>query len=139
RLGIPDAGRLDGYPGVWVGLAGGNPRKIAAIGVRLAHGRTMHGFAINNTTDMAYMREHIVACGIADRPVTSLAEEGVDVPMARLVDLISELAAARWGGGQFERQDVAWAHRPSDLSAFSRGEGAGQVVGVRSKARLEQA
>src|SRR5690606_39692543 len=32
RLGISDAGRLEGYPGVWVGLDGGNPRKIAAIG-----------------------------------------------------------------------------------------------------------
>ena len=37
------------------------------------------GSRSNVTTDMAYMREHIVACGIADRPVTSLAEEGVDV------------------------------------------------------------
>ena len=140
RLGIADAGRLDGYPGVWVGLAGENPRKIAAIGVRLAHGRTMHGFAINNTTDLTYMREHIVACGIADRPVTSLAEEGYDVPMQELVDLIAELAAERWGPS-IERQDVAWQHRPSDLSAFSRGAGPGDVVrpAPRSHARLAQA
>ena len=76
-----------------------NPRKIAAIGVRLAHGRTMHGFALNVTTDMAYMREHIVACGIGDRPVTSLAEEGIDVSMARVVDVVARLAGERWGGG----------------------------------------
>ena len=76
ELGIASAGRLSDYPGVWVDAEGANPRKIAAIGVRLARGRTMHGFALNLTTDMAYLREHIVACGIADLPVTSLAEEG---------------------------------------------------------------
>ena len=97
ELGLPGAGRLRGYPGVWVDAAGANPRKIAAIGVRLARGRTMHGFALNVTTDMAYMREHIVACGISDRPVTSLAEEGIDVPMSRVVDVVARLAGERWG------------------------------------------
>jgi lipoic acid synthetase len=135
RLGAADPGRLDGYPGVWVDASGRNPRKIAAIGVRLAHGRTMHGFALNNTTDLTYMREHIVACGIPDRPVTSLAEEGLDVSMRRLVDVVAELAGARWGRGSAERQDVAWSHRPSDLSAFSRGNGPGD----RARARLEHA
>ena len=71
------AGRLTEYPGVWVDADGPNPRKIAAIGVRLKRGRTMHGFALNVAPDMAYLRQHIVACGIPDRPVTSLAEEGV--------------------------------------------------------------
>jgi lipoic acid synthetase len=143
RLGAPDPGRLAGYPGVWVDATRANPRKIAAIGVRLAHGRTMHGFALNNTTDLTYMREHIVACGIPDRPVTSLAEEGLDVSMQRLVDVVAELAGEQWGRGAIERQDVAWHHRPSDLSAFSRGHGAGEAVGSpagrRAKARLEQA
>ena len=74
-----DAGRLSEYPGVWVDASGPNPRKICAIGVRLKAGRTMHGFALNVATDMAYLRQHIVACGIGDRPVTSLREEGVDV------------------------------------------------------------
>jgi lipoic acid synthetase len=148
RVGAPDPGRLAGYPGVWVDATGSNPRKIAAIGVRLAHGRTMHGFALNNTTDLTYMREHIVACGIPDRPVTSLAEEGLDVSMQQLVDVIAELAAGQWGRGAIERQDVAWHHRPTDLSAFSRGQGPGARVadarvadraGGRAKARLEQA
>ncbi|MCB1032167.1 MAG: lipoyl synthase, partial [Acidimicrobiales bacterium] len=39
-LGVADVGCLDDYPGVWVGVSGPNPRKICAIGVRLAHGRT---------------------------------------------------------------------------------------------------
>ena len=141
ELGLPGAGRLPDYPGVWVDAAGDDPRKIAAIGVRLARGRTMHGFALNNTTDMAYMREHIVACGIADKPVTSLAEEGIDVPMARLVDVVARLAADRWGGGRADRRDVAWQHSTTDLTPFSRGDGPGEQVTFRprSHARLEAA
>ncbi len=138
ELGVPGAGRLPGYPGVWVDAAGDNPRKIAAIGVRLARGRTMHGFALNVTTDMAYMRDHIVACGIADRPVTSLAEEGIDVSIEQVVDVVARLAAQRWGTGRIERQDVAWHHRPDDLVPFSRGAGPGERVAFRprSHARL---
>jgi lipoyl synthase len=141
ELGLPGAGRLPQYPGVWVDVEGPDPRKIAAIGVRLAHGRTMHGFALNITTDLVYMREHIVACGIAGRPVTSLAEEGVDVPIQAVVDLVARLAAERWARGQIERQDVVWQQRVDDLAPFSRGEGPGERVTFRprSHARLEQA
>jgi lipoic acid synthetase len=145
ELGIPDAGRLRDYPGVWVGVDGSQPRKIAAIGVRLGRvgsaRRTMHGFAFNVTTDMTYMREHIVACGIADRPVTSLTEEGVGASMADVVDIVARLAGERWAGGALERQDVAWQQRPDDLSPFSRGAGPGETVAYRPRAhsRLEQA
>lgn len=128
ELGVADAGCLDEYPGVWVGVSGPNPRKICAIGVRLAHGRTMHGFALNVAPDMRYMREYIVPCGIADKPVTSLAEEGIDVSLEAVADAVARHAAAMWGNGTIERQDVAWKHRPDDLSAFSRGEGPGAVV-----------
>ena len=127
-LGVADVGCLDDYPGVWVGVSGPNPRKICAIGVRLAHGRTMHGFALNVQTDLRYMREYIVPCGIGDKPVTSLAEEGVDVPMEYVVDLVATRAAATWGDGSVDRQDVAWKQRPEDLAPFSRGEGPGAVV-----------
>jgi len=122
------AGRLQEYPGVWVDAAGGNPRKICAIGVRLKNGRTMHGFALNVTTDMTYLRDHIVACGIPDRPVTSLREEGVDASMREVVDVLAALAAERWGDGIGERQDVAWRHRPEDLAPFSRGAGPGSFA-----------
>ena len=128
ELGVKGAGRLPGFAGVWLDPGTERERKIAAIGVRLANGRTMHGFALNVATDLAYMREHIVPCGIGDRPVTSLAEEGVEVEMKTVVDLVARLAADRWGGGDVERQDVAWIHRPEDLSRFSRGEGPGEKV-----------
>src|SRR5690606_34778064 len=45
-LGLRDVGRLRDYPGVWVEPDGANPRKIAAIGVKLTRGRSMHGFAL---------------------------------------------------------------------------------------------
>jgi len=128
ELGLSNAGRLADHPGVWIDPAGPQPRKICAIGVRVSRGRSMHGFALNVSTDMRYMRDYIIPCGIADRPVTSLAEEGVDVGLDVVVDVVARLAAARWGSGAAERQDVAWYERPEDLSAFSRGEGPGAPV-----------
>lgn len=153
ELGVADVGTLPEYPGVWVGVSGANPRKICAIGVRLAHSRTMHGFALNVHTDMRYLRDHIVPCGIGDKPVTSLREEGVDADMATVAEIVARRAATLWGDGTIERQDVAWKQRPGDLSPFSRGEGPGTAVrqaadhgvpvaapaGARAAARLEQA
>ena len=127
ELGLTTAGRLAGYPGVWIDAGGPAPRKICAIGVRVSRGRSMHGFALNVETDMRYLREYIIPCGIADRPVTSLREEGVDASIADVVDIIARLASQRWGSG-LERQDVAWRERPDDLSLFSRGHGAGAPI-----------
>ncbi len=144
ELGLATAGRLDGFAGVWLDPGTPQERKICAIGVRLRRGRTMHGFALNVTTDLTYMREHIVPCGIGDKPVTSLAEEGVDVSMRDVADIVARLSAERWADGAIERQDVAWAHAADgrDLTAFSRGEGPGEqvrLVSSRAAARLEAA
>ncbi|MED5298409.1 MAG: lipoyl synthase, partial [Actinomycetota bacterium] len=135
ELGASDPGRLRGYPGVWVDASSANPRKIAAIGVRVARKRTLHGFALNVTTDMAYMREHIVACGIPDRPVTSLAEEELTVSMSDVVAAVARAAEAQWGSGGVDRQDVQWRTSVTDLSLFSRGAGPGEPVRLRSRAR----
>ena len=88
ELGLPAPAAFVGTP------ASGStpPARTRARSARSAcarRGRTMHGFALNVTTDMAYLREHIVACGIGDRPVTSLSEEGIDVPMSRVVDVVA--------------------------------------------------
>ncbi len=97
-----DIGRLPGYPGVWVGLdetegpGSPSPRKICAIGVRTSRGRTTHGFALNVEPDLM-MFGHIVPCGIADRPVTSLTAEGYVVTMADAVDAVMTSAQAMWG------------------------------------------
>ncbi len=128
ELGLANAGRMREYPGVWIDPEGERPRKICAIGVRLSRNRTMHGFALNVTTDMRYLRDYIVPCGIGELPVTSLAEEGIDVDLRTVVDVVARLAVERWGDGETERADVAWKHTPTDLSPFSRGEGAGAPV-----------
>lgn len=133
ELGVDDVGCLDDYPGVWLGASGSNPRKICAIGVRLARGRTMHGFALNVAPDLRYMRDYIVPCGIPDKPVTSLAEEGFEISLAEVADVVARHAASVWGAGSSERQDVAWKHRPDDLSPFSRGEGAGTRSGAATR------
>ncbi len=151
ELGLPDVGRLDEYPGVWVEPGSDAPRKIAAIGVKLTRGRSMHGFALNVDPDMS-MFGHIVPCGIADKAVTSLAAElgdrsgtrgtppdarlaaqNVGVPtMQQVVDVVARLAAERWGGAGWERADVVWRERADDLAPFSRGEGAGHIVKVQA-------
>ena len=69
------AGRVDGRSGVWVPPDDRGPaRKVAAIGIRVAQGVTMHGFALNCDCDLgAFSR--IVPCGIPDAGVTSLTQE----------------------------------------------------------------
>jgi lipoic acid synthetase len=137
-VGLPDAGRLGEYPGVWVDPEGDNPRKVAAIGVRLTRGRSMHGFALNVAPDMRYWG-YIVPCGIPDKQVTSLAAEGVDVDLRTVVDAVTARAGALWGkGAPVDRQDVVWRHTPADLSAFSRGEGPGETVATGAQSEAEQ-
>ena len=59
--------------GVWVRDERGD-RKIAAIGIRVAKGVTMHGFALNVNPDLSFF-DRIIPCGIADAQVTSMAKE----------------------------------------------------------------
>ena len=127
-LGLDDVGRLVGKPGVWVDPAGRAPRKIAAVGVRLDRGRSMHGFALNVDTDLAWF-DHIVPCGIADLGVTSLAAEGVAATMHEVVDAIAARWVEAWAADGWERQDVVWRHHPEDLSPFTRGAGPGARPG----------
>jgi len=70
-----NAGRIAGLTGVWLDHEKQeNPRKICAIGVKTSRWVTMHGFAFNVNTDLDYFN-NIVPCGIADKAVTSLAQE----------------------------------------------------------------
>jgi lipoyl(octanoyl) transferase len=73
-LGL-DTIRVDGRSGVWVpGSADRPERKVAAIGVRVAHATTLHGFALNCDCDLGAFAT-IVPCGIHDAGVTSLSAE----------------------------------------------------------------
>jgi lipoyl synthase len=102
------------YPGVWVGDA-----KIAAVGVRVARGRTRHGFALNVDPDLS-MFDHIVPCGISDRGVTSMARElGTAPAMREVVDAVAAHAAEQFGWVDVERQDVVWREHRDQLSAFT--------------------
>lgn len=65
--------RVEGRSGVWIVDSKGE-RKIAAIGIRVARGVTMHGFALNVEPDLSAF-EAIIPCGIEDATVTSLAIE----------------------------------------------------------------
>jgi lipoyl(octanoyl) transferase len=85
KLGVA-TGRVEGRSGVWLAASDGRPeRKIAAIGIRVQRGVTMHGFEINCNADLAAF-DRIVPCGIRDAGVTSLsAELGRDVPVAEVL------------------------------------------------------
>ncbi len=93
----------DRLTGVWVG-----DEKVAAIGVKVARGRTRHGFALNVDPDLA-MFDHIVPCGIRDKGVTSLRRLlGPDAPdMTTVVDVVTHHFAAVFGYSHVERQDIS--------------------------------
>jgi len=82
--------RVPGRTGVWLQADGPRPeRKIAAIGIRVSRGVTMHGFALNCDVDLGWY-DKFVPCGITDAGVTSLsAELGRDVPVAEVVPVVT--------------------------------------------------
>lgn len=86
-----DAGRVEGRSGVWLPADDLRPaRKIAAIGIRVARGVTLHGFALNCDCDLGAFSA-IVPCGITDAGVTSLsAELGRRVSVADVREQVAE-------------------------------------------------
>ncbi|MBS0187014.1 MAG: lipoyl(octanoyl) transferase LipB [Planctomycetes bacterium] len=96
RFGVP-AVRDPGATGVWTVDAEGTPKaKIAAMGVRVRKWVSMHGLAINVSTNLEHFRL-IVPCGLAGRPVTSLRQElGAACPAMPQVEtaLVEELTGA---------------------------------------------
>ncbi|MGW1679038.1 lipoyl(octanoyl) transferase LipB [Saccharopolyspora sp. NPDC002376] len=85
------AGRVEGRSGVWLPAGDGRPeRKIAAIGIRVQRGITMHGLELNCNADLSSF-DRIVPCGISDAGTTSLsAELGRDVPTSEAFDLVQQ-------------------------------------------------
>jgi lipoic acid synthetase len=132
ELGVA-AVRDRAYTGVWVDGA-----KVAAIGVRVARGRTRHGFALNVDPDLG-MFDHIVPCGIPDRPVTSLTRLGHPAEMRVVADAVVRAFSRHFPYPAVERQDVVWRHRLDDLAPFSRHAGAADGAPVRLLGRLAQA
>lgn len=77
ELGV-DAHRAKGRIGIWVG-EGPEEAKIGALGVRVKHWVTLHGFALNISPDLSHF-SGIVPCGIAEFGVTSLVKLGKQIP-----------------------------------------------------------
>lgn len=75
-----EARRADGRIGIWCDTPRGQEAKIGAIGVRIRRWVTMHGFAVNVSPDLSHFGG-IVPCGIAEFPVTSLADLGIDATL----------------------------------------------------------
>jgi lipoyl(octanoyl) transferase len=92
-LGV-EATRVDGRSGVWVlGADGQQDRKVAAIGIRVSAGVTMHGFALNCDCDLGWF-DRIVPCGLTDATVTSLSREtGRDITVAEATPFVEKRLA----------------------------------------------
>lgn len=87
--------RYEGYTGVWLDPQHpGKARKICAMGVRCSRWVTMHGFALNVNTDLAYF-DYIVPCGISNKQVTSLKKElGREMDMGEVKQKLKQHLAA---------------------------------------------
>ena len=128
-LGVP-AERRHRLTGVWVG-----DEKIAAIGVRVARGRTRHGFALNVAPDLT-MFSHIVPCGITDKGVTSIAQLlGAAPPLDAVLGRVATRFVDEFDYPDIDRQAVT---APAGGAAASPGASPGPS-GRRLVARLAAA
>jgi len=91
--------QVEGRSGVWVQADERGPdRKVAAIGIRVAQGVTMHGFALNCDCDLTAF-DRIVPCGISDASVTSLSKElNRDVSVAEVLPHVMTRLTSLTGG-----------------------------------------
>jgi lipoyl(octanoyl) transferase len=113
ELGVT-AGRVEGRSGVWIPAGErGRERKIAAIGIRVSQGVTMHGFALNCDPDLSWFAR-IVPCGIPDADVTSLsAELGRDVPVAEVLEPVQRHLVAVGLNGRAAPEPATPAPEPA--------------------------
>jgi lipoyl(octanoyl) transferase len=111
-LGLRAAGRVDGRTGVWLPGDTTRPeRKIAAIGVRVQGGVTLHGFSLNCDPDLTAFGR-IVPCGITDAGVTSLSDElGRDITTDDVLAPVTEAVLAALEGTRPVREHLVpkWA------------------------------
>jgi lipoyl(octanoyl) transferase len=98
------ATRVPGRRGVWITGDGTRPdRKVAAIGIRVARGVAMHGFALNCDCDLSWY-DRIVPCGISDASVTSLSAEAArPVSVADVTPAVERHLAAQFGATSVQR------------------------------------
>ncbi|HET6877715.1 MAG TPA: lipoyl(octanoyl) transferase LipB [Jatrophihabitans sp.] len=99
EFGVAEAAQVEGRSGVWLPADSRGPaRKIAAIGIRVARGVTLHGFALNCDPDLSAF-DRIVPCGISDAGVTSLSRElGRDVTVTEVLPVVEKHLPALFAG-----------------------------------------
>ncbi|CAM4026681.1 lipoyl(octanoyl) transferase LipB [Nocardiopsis tropica] len=92
-------GRVEGRSGVWFPADGARPeRKVGAIGIRVARGVTLHGFALNCNNNLGGF-DAIIPCGIPDAGVTTLsAELGRDVGVGEVRDAVVDAVTRALNG-----------------------------------------
>lgn len=118
--GISDAGRIDGRSGVWIpGQSPAAHRKVAALGIRITQGVTMHGVALNCNNTLKYY-DYIIPCGISDAGVTTLSQElgrevTVEEMRAPLIDAIIQALA-----GEMAVADHSFASAPDPTKNLPR-------------------
>jgi lipoyl(octanoyl) transferase len=126
-LGLRTA-RVTGRSGVW--LPGTPDRKVAAIGIRVARGVTMHGFAINCDADLSWF-SRIVPCGITDASVTSLSQElGRPVSVAEVTPLVHRRLAEMLGADTVDTADLTLASEEVRAIARNSSDATGMGAGV---------
>lgn len=113
--------RIDGLTGVWV-----NDQKIAAVGTHASKWITMHGLALNVTTDLRPFHENIIPCGIQDRAVGNMEQL---VPQVKFQDV--EQTAIRTFCDQFkmeiDERYTDFPHAPSSVELNNGGTPAARV------------
>ncbi|MCH8555272.1 MAG: lipoyl(octanoyl) transferase LipB [Schleiferiaceae bacterium] len=98
------SGRSKGETGVWLDVGTPNARKICAMGIRASRWVTMHGFAFNIAPQMDYF-SYIVPCGIADKEVTSMAQElGYAPDFAEVSQKVKQYLAQLFEFTYYEKQ-----------------------------------
>jgi lipoyl(octanoyl) transferase len=81
------AGRIEKLTGVWVGN-----QKIAAIGMRVSRWVTMHGFALNISTDLS-LYDGIIPCGIASKGITRIVDHAPEITLDQVKqDIVTKFA-----------------------------------------------
>lgn len=126
QAGIKNAGRIDGRSGVWVpGRTKAEHRKVAALGIRITRGITMHGLALNCNNTLEFY-EHIVPCGISDAGVTTLSRElGREISVEQMVQPVIE-TLLRTLSGELQVADHTFDSAPDPTK------------GLRKKQTLDQ-
>lgn len=92
---------VEGRSGVWF-RDGGLDKKVCAIGMKFADDATMHGLALNVSTDLAKFGT-IVPCGLADAGVTSMAEQGVEASLDKVARALAPELSRQYR--QFQRPE----------------------------------